>query len=113
MNRVFALLASSAGAWALGLGMAVGATAAHAQEATADKPSSPTWRMNRGNTPGFAMMTPEERNQHHQMMMGMKDHATCQTYMQEHHAKMVERAKERKQTIPATPRRDACGWLKK
>jgi hypothetical protein len=112
MNRAFTRLAASAGTLVIAATMTVVATTASAQEATID-PSSPTWRANRGNTPGYAMMTREERNQHHQMMMGMKDHATCQSYMQEHHAKMMERAKERKQAVPAMPRRDACGWLKK
>jgi hypothetical protein len=113
MKRAFCWLTSTASAIAIAAAMTVGATSASAQEATPEKPPSTTWRMNRGNTPGYAMMTTEERNQHRQTMMGMKDHAACQTYMQEHHTKMMDRAKQRNQTMPAMPRQDACGWLKK
>lgn len=95
-----------------------------AQEATtgtAPKPRATTnapqpgmgWRMHRNNTPGWAMMTRQERDEHHRTMMDMKDHGACQTYMQEHHAKMVDRAKERGRTMPAMPPQDGCARLKR
>ena len=71
------------------------------------------WRMNRDNTPGWSLMTRAERQQHHDRMAGMKDHAECSAYMEQHHAAMVERAKARGVAMPARPRMDACAPLKK
>ena len=71
------------------------------------------WQMNRDNTPGWSMMNRAERREHHAKMMAMSDHAACTAYMDEHHAKMAERAKERGRALPAKPRRDACAPLKK
>ena len=69
--------------------------------------------LNRDNTPGWSMMTRAERREHHDKMMAMTDPAVCMAYMEQHHAKMAERAKERGRTLPAKPRRDACAPLKK
>jgi hypothetical protein len=71
------------------------------------------WRMNRDNTPGWSMMSREERMQHHGRMAAMKDHAECRAYMDQHHAAMAERAKSRGMAMPAQPRRDACAPLAK
>jgi hypothetical protein len=71
------------------------------------------WRMHRDNTPGWSLMSRAERQAHHDKMMGMKDHAECQAYMQQHHAQMADRAKERGRAMPGQPRRDACAMLKK
>lgn len=71
------------------------------------------WQMNRDNTPGWSMMSRAERRQHHDKMMAMSDPAACNAYMEEHHAKMAERAKERGRALPAKPRSDACAALKK
>jgi Ni/Co efflux regulator RcnB len=71
------------------------------------------WHMSRDNTPGWSMMSRAERKEHHDKMMAMTDHAACVAYMEQHHAKMAERAKERGRTLPAQPRRDACASLKK
>jgi hypothetical protein len=46
-------------------------------------------------------------------MMVMTDRAACMAYMEQHHAKMAARAKERGRTLPAKPRQDACAALKK
>lgn len=71
------------------------------------------WQMNRDNTPGWSMMSRAERRQHHDKMMAMSDPAACAAYMEEHHAKMAERAKERGRTLPAKPRSNACAPLQK
>jgi hypothetical protein len=71
------------------------------------------WKMNRDNTPGWSMMSRAERRQHHDKMMAMTDPAACSAYMEEHHAKMAERAKERGRALPAKPRSDACAALQK
>jgi Ni/Co efflux regulator RcnB len=95
--------------------LAASMTAAQAQGA-ASAPAMGGMRgmqMNRDNTPGWSMMNRAERNEHHDKMMAMTDHAACMAYMEQHHAKMAERAKERGRTLPAKPRRDACAALKK
>jgi len=70
-------------------------------------------RMNGDNTPGWAMMSGSERRAHREKLMGMADYAACHDYMEQHHAQMMERAKERGRPVPAQPRRDACAPLKK
>lgn len=99
--------------------LAVSMVAAHAQGA-ASAPGMGMgmggmrgWHMNRDNTPGWSMMSRAERKEHHDKMMAMTDHAACAAYMEQHHATMAERAKERGRTVPAKPRRDACATLKK
>lgn len=70
------------------------------------------WRMDRNNTPGWSMMSDAEHRAHHDKMRAMTDHAACSTYLEEHHAHMLARAKERGQAMPGKPRRDLCAPLK-
>lgn len=71
------------------------------------------WRMDHGNTPGWSMMTEAERKAHHDKMRAMTDPAACSAYLEQHHAQMAARSKERGQTAPAMPRHDNCASLKK
>lgn len=64
-------------------------------------------------TPGWAMMTPEERNTHRDTLRNMKSYDECKAYMDQHHAQMVDRAKERGRNPPPAMRGDPCTWLKK
>jgi hypothetical protein len=48
-------------------------------------------------------MTEQERNQYRARMRGAKTEQERETVRQEHHARMVERAKERGVTIPDEP----------
>ncbi len=64
-------------------------------------------------TPGWAMMSEQERREHQAKMAAMNDPAECSAYMDEHHRQMVERANERHLSMPARPRRDACIGLKR
>lgn len=64
-------------------------------------------------TPGWALMTPQERNEHRDHMRTMKSYDECKIYQDQHHEKMVERAKERGGKSLPHPRRDACAGLKK
>lgn len=73
----------------------------------------PGWRAGPGNTSGWSLMTPAERQSHHDKMAGMKTQQECRSYMDQHHADMVGRAKERSTTMPARPRGDPCSGLKK
>lgn len=71
------------------------------------------WRMNRANTPGYTLMTPEERTAHFNEMRAKKSYAECRTYVEEFHQKMVERAKEQGKPAPMM-RRDPCArWQQK
>lgn len=45
-------------------------------------------------TPGWGLMTPEERKAHQEKMAGFKDADSCRAYMKEHHEAMEKRAKE-------------------
>lgn len=75
----------------------------------AASPAGPNcgWRMNRRNTPGMGLMTPEERIAHRDKMRSMKSAEECQAYITEHHAQMAERAKAKGITLP-TQRANAC-----
>lgn len=65
-------------------------------------------------TPGWAMMSPEERNTHRDTLRGMKTYDECKSYLDKHHAQMVERAKERgRNPPPAAMRGEPCSGLKK
>lgn len=64
-------------------------------------------------TPGWALMTQQERNEHRERMRSMKTYEECKTYQEQHHEQMAARAKERGGKALAQPRRDACGGLKK
>jgi hypothetical protein len=43
----------------------------------------------------------------------MANYDDCKAYMDQHHQQMSARAKEKGQTVPAQPRRDACAGLKR
>jgi hypothetical protein len=65
-----------------------------------------------GFTPGWSLMTPAERSEHQARMRSMKTHEECKTAMDEHHALMAARAKERGGKVLPQARRDACRGLK-
>jgi hypothetical protein len=64
-------------------------------------------------TPGWAMMTPEERNEHRDRMRNMKSYEECKAYQSQHHEQMAARAKERGGSPMPGPRRDACAGMKR
>lgn len=64
-----------------------------------------------GNTPGWSLMTPEERAANQQKMRSFTSYADCKAYQAEHHAAMEARAKEQGKTLP-TPRANACDRMK-
>lgn len=70
-------------------------------------------RFGSGVTPGWSMMTPEEREAHRQAMTGAKTHDECAAARDKHHADMQARAKERGTPMPAAPHRDVCAGLPK
>jgi hypothetical protein len=71
------------------------------------------WRADRDNTPGWRLMTGQERAVHQQKMRAMQSAEECKAYMDQHRAQMVERAKQRGRAAPpAQPRQDPCARLK-
>ena len=64
-------------------------------------------------TPGWSLMTAEERKAHQEKMQSMKDPGECQSYMNAHHARMEERAKEKGRALPWKGPGPACERLKK
>jgi len=65
-------------------------------------------------TPGWAMMSPKEREEHRARMQGAKTYDGCKAMQQQHHEAMAARARERSASAPlAQPRRDACAGLKR
>ena len=69
-------------------------------------------RWGRSQTPGWAMMSESERQQHANRMRDFKSYEECKAYADQHHEQMSARAKERGQSMPAQPRRDPCAGLK-
>lgn len=64
-------------------------------------------------TPGWALMTEQERSEHRERMRSMKNYEECKAYQAQHHEQMAARAKERGGKVLPQPRRDACSGLKK
>jgi hypothetical protein len=63
-------------------------------------------------TPGWSMMTPQERSAHQEHMQGMKSGADCRAYRDAHHQQMAERAKAQGGQALPPPRHDACAGMK-
>ncbi|HJV51306.1 MAG TPA: hypothetical protein VJ652_07605 [Noviherbaspirillum sp.] len=69
-------------------------------------------RFSDANTPGWSMMTPEERSAHREKMAGVKTVEECRAYHDEHRKLMEARAKERGTAL--RPRRgDPCGTMQR
>jgi len=66
---------------------------------------------NQGNTPGWSLMTPEERSAHQQKMWSFKTFDECKAYQAEHHKAMEAKARDQGKTLPA-PRANACDRMK-
>ena len=62
-------------------------------------------------TPGWALMTPKERDEHREHMRSMKTYEECKAYQAQHHEQMAQRAKERGGKALGQPRHAACGGL--
>lgn len=75
--------------------------------------ASPSARWGSDMTPGWALMTRQERQEHQERMRSMKSYEECKAYQDQHREQMAARAKERGGKALAQPRRDACAGLKK
>ena len=65
------------------------------------------------DTPGWSMMTEQERKEHQERMRAMKTYEECKAYADQHREQMSARAKERGGQALAQGRRDPCGGLKR
>jgi hypothetical protein len=70
-------------------------------------------RMGRDFTPGWSMMTQQERDEHHKRLLEAKTPEECRAIMDEHRKLMSDRAKERGMPAMRGPRRDACAGFKR
>jgi hypothetical protein len=69
------------------------------------------WHMTQGNTPGYALMTPEERSAHQAKMQSLRAYDECKTYVAEHHRLMEARAKEKGSKLMVM-RADPCADMR-
>ncbi len=53
------------------------------------------WSGNQRNTPGWQLMTPEERAEHQTKLRSFTDYNACKEYVDQHHNLMEERSKEK------------------
>lgn len=74
-------------------------------------PGKGRFAFNQGNTPGWSLMTPEERTAHREKMWSFKTYEECKAYQSEHHKAMEAKAKEQGKTLPA-PGANACDRMK-
>ncbi|MFZ4625454.1 MAG: hypothetical protein ACOYNF_14620 [Rhodoferax sp.] len=68
-------------------------------------------QMNQNNTPGWTLMTAEERAAIQTKMRAVKTYDECKLVQTEHHAAMEARAKEKGVTLN-TPRQNGCDKMK-
>lgn len=69
------------------------------------------WNADQKNTAGWQLMTPEERTEHRTKMRSFTEYDACKEYVDEHHRKMEERAKEKGVAAPVM-KRNACDVMK-
>jgi hypothetical protein len=72
----------------------------------------PGMMMGRGNTPGWSLMTAQERKEHHDKMMGTKSKGECMALHDDHRKMMEQRAKEKGKTMPV-PKQNVCDMMEK
>ncbi|MBP9149902.1 MAG: hypothetical protein KBG00_14095 [Rhodoferax sp.] len=68
-------------------------------------------RFNQTNTPGWTLMTAEERTANQSKMRAVKTYDECKVVQAEQHAAMQARAKEKGVTLN-TPRQNGCDVMK-
>lgn len=110
-NKIATLLITSllaSATWAQGRPPAQAQTQTRAQTQTQAQASM---RFGPGNTPGWSLMTPQERTEHRSRMMGFTNYEDCVSYLAEHHAMMLERARKQGVTLPAEPHPGFCQRL--
>jgi hypothetical protein len=77
------------------------------------RPDGMGGRWGADHTPGWATMSPQEREEHRARMQSARTYEECRRELETHHQRMVERARERGQAMPQQPMRDPCSDLKR
>ena len=90
----------------------LGNPAASAASPGARAQRGPGARWGSDYTPGWSLMTEQERIEHQQRVRSMTGYGNCKAYMEQHHQQMAGRAKESGAQMPAQPRNDPCTGLK-
>jgi len=75
--------------------------------------AGPGPRFNDRTTPGWSLMTAQERREHQERMRAFTSYEECNAYMVEHHKLMAERAKARGGKLRGAGPGPGCDWLKK
>lgn len=68
------------------------------------------YRFQQDNTPGWTLMTPEERGEFQSRMWAAKTYDECKAIQAEHRASLEARAKDKGVTLNV-PRRNACDQM--
>lgn len=74
-------------------------------------PGARGMRFDKANTPGWTLMTAEERIAHQNRMREVKTYEECKMMQAEHHTAMASRAKDKGVALRA-PRQNACDNMK-
>jgi len=69
------------------------------------------WQGSQQNTYGWQLMTAEERTEHQAKLRSFTEYSACKEYVDAHHTKMEERAKEKGITTPMV-KRNPCDVMK-
>lgn len=70
------------------------------------------WAAEHGNTWGWQLMTPEEREEHQAKMRNFKTYEECKAYQAEHHKQMEARAGEKRVALPPMGSGYGCDNMK-
>ncbi|WP_126444976.1 hypothetical protein [Sulfuricystis multivorans] len=87
----------------------IAALSTTALSAVAAGPGRFAW--NKDYTPGWTLMTPEERSEWANKMREVKTYEECKALQEEHHKAMEERAKEKGVKL-MPPRQNGCDVMK-
>ena len=90
-----------------------GGSGGHGMGPASAQKSAPAPRYGTDYTPGWSMMSKEERDAHRKRLHELKIYEDCRAYLDQHREQMAQRAQEKGGKALAQPRRDACAGLKK
>lgn len=79
--------------------------------ATAMAHQGPGYRFNQKNTPGWMLMSAQERSDFRSKMLASKTYDECKAVQASHHEMMLQRAKEKGVTLNM-PSANACDRMK-
>lgn len=90
-----------------------GSSGGHGMGPASAQKATPAPRYGNDYTPGWSMMSKQERDEHRKRLREFKTYEDCRAYLEQHREQMGKRAQEQGGMATAAPRRDACAALKK